>query len=175
MQGQDPFFILRPTEVRIGHRNVQGSLAGWMDRLRAQGLEEVLGRLSFASMPLGSIRPFLGSLYAWVSAAPLYANLKIPASARLTIMNLLKVFCDSSLFMQRIWTPTEHQRLAYLGDAHASTDAIGIGGYEADKELPESKWFCYELTPSNARWAYQHGTETYRSIAALKLTLHYCV
>lgn len=127
MQGQGLFFIFRPTEVRVGKHNAQGSLAGWMDRLRAQERKEVLGRLSFASLPLDSIRPFLGSLYAWESAAPLYANLKIPASARLILMNLLKVFCDPSLFMQRIWTPTEHQRLAYLGDAHASTDAIGIG------------------------------------------------
>ena len=47
-----------------------------MEQLLALGMTEVLGRLSFASMPLDFIRSFLGSLYAWVSAAPPYAILK---------------------------------------------------------------------------------------------------
>jgi hypothetical protein len=56
----------------------------------------------------------------------------------------------------------------FRGDAHASSDSIGIGGWQCDKEPSEAAWFSVELNRFNASWAYSAG-ESFRRIASLEL------
>ena len=53
--------------------------------VKVRRLREGLGRLGFVSGPLEHIRPFLAPMYAWVAAAQLDTNLKIPLMVRLVL------------------------------------------------------------------------------------------
>ena len=151
-------------------------LAKWLDgkleadRVRAKELTEVLGRFGFAAIALDFIKPFLGPIYAWTSAAPEYANLKLPVMLRLIFLFLRRVFRDPALF-----TITAHEyeddrsEIAFLGDAHASPSSVGVGGHQAGMPSQEAHWFATELTPSNAPWAFGFGDETFRATASLEL------
>ena len=139
------------------------------DRVRPKELVEVLGRFSFATAAVDFIKPFLGPLYAWSSAAPEHANLRLPIMLRLIFRFLIRVFRDPSLYMIEVYQPAATPVMAYLGDAHASMDSVGIGGYQADKPQMEAAWFSLDLDSKSAPWAFQHGEETFRAIAALEL------
>ena len=56
----------------------------------------------------------------------------------------------------------------FRGDAHASADSIGIGGWQCDRGPMDAAWFSVELDRFNASWAYAAG-ESFRRIASLEL------
>ena len=139
------------------------------DRVRPKELSEVLGRLGFSSIAVDFIKPFLVPLYAWSAAVPQFANLQVPALLRLIFGFLSKVFRDPSLFMIEAWEAEAKPTIGFYGDAHASLQSVGVGGYVAGVPLESAEWFATELTPREASWAFSFGEETFRAIAALEL------
>ncbi|CAE7581099.1 unnamed protein product [Symbiodinium natans] len=69
----------------------------WIQRVRADGfvkiadLEAVIGRLSFGFTVLPLLRPFLGPLYAWVSAVRHCHTLRLPKAVAMILAFIEKV------------------------------------------------------------------------------------
>ena len=123
-------------------------LADWTDDVLQKGqvlvrrMSEVLGRFSHAFAALDWHRPFLGPLHAWTAAAPPGACLGLPVLVRLTL-GYLRDRLRAGSFMTAAVAPVSNPDIAYLADAHASDEGVGIGGWERveGRPLQECRWF----------------------------------
>ena len=72
-------------------------------------------------------------------------------------------------FMTAAVPPVSNPDIAYLADAHASDEGVGIGGWERveGRPLKECRWFSLQLTKRTAPWAFAAG-EPFRTIASLE-------
>jgi hypothetical protein len=152
----------------------QAWVVRWLTEQLAQGpllvktVQEALGRLGFAAGPLDQLRPFLGPIYAWVSAVHPRAFVHPPLLVWLSMKFLLAAAKISRTISCR------HQ-VRSLGelfrlDAKAEGDDVVVGGWRTGA-VPDTKtaeWFAITLTRKNAGWAYAKG-EAFRTIASLEL------
>ena len=160
-------------EIGITEKRVQWCVR-WIEdkiregRVRLGELREGLGRLQFVAGPLEHLRPFLGPLYAWASAAPRYAKPMLPVMIRLILDFLAQELRSSGMTACA-------DDLADLGevfrlDAKAEGEAVAIGGWRCRgaNRTKEASWFAISLNRRNAPWAFQKG-EAFRTIASLEL------
>jgi hypothetical protein len=130
---------------------------------------EVLGRLGFGSAVCENTRPFLGPIYAWVTALPKGAFLQIPAVIQLILGFLLQVYSDGPIRVS-CGTWQEPQEELFRADAKAEGDDVAIGGWLCAGGLApaDAPWFAMKITRKFAPWAFKHG-EPFRAIASLEL------
>jgi hypothetical protein len=149
-------------------------LSKWLHRaveareVRVADLRSVLGRLSFACSTLSNFRPFLGPLFAWVSAMGKYERMKLPKLAILVMKFLSRALSGSSR-AQQIGNCQGMVQEVFRTDARAEGAEIWIGGWALDHhDRSQCRWFAERLDHQNARWAFTAG-ESYRAIASLEL------
>jgi hypothetical protein len=153
-------------------------LTSWLEkrlkenRVLLRELREALGRMIFIYGALAWDKPFLAPLFIFLSHGPPGSCLELPLFVR-TVMQWL---------LQRIRArrsypcgTIRHKKGSVLRvDAKAEGQTIGIGGWmpHADSsgniDKSKSKWFSFELTETQAPWAYSKG-EPYKTISALEL------
>ena len=160
-------------EIGVTEKRVQWAIRWIGDKVREGTvrlgeLREGLGRLQFVAGPLEHLRPFLGPLYAWVSAGPRYARPRLPVMIRLILE-----FFAKELEVGGMTTCAEGE--VDLGevfrlDAKASNDAVAIGGWrcKGSTRTKDASWFAISLNQRNAPWAFSKG-ESFRTIASLEL------
>ena len=141
---------LREGEVRLGE------------------LREGLGRLQFVAGPLEYLRPFLGPLYAWASAAPRYAQPRLPVMIRLIMEFIAEELTCSG--MAACADGDADLGEVFRLDAKAEGESVAIGGWRCRgaKRTVDATWFAISLNRRNAPWAFQKG-EAFRTIASLEL------
>ena len=157
---------------------ISSSRANWLvkwineklttDKIQGKETSEVLGRFNFAAAAIDVTKPFLGPTYMWAASVPEFAILKVPVLIKIILCFLGKIYSDPDLYMIEAREPTISTEAAFRGDAHASADSIGIGGWQSDVEVGKAQWFSVELNRANASWAYSAG-ESFRKIASLEL------
>ena len=160
-------------EMGVTEKRIQWAVR-WIDDKVREGsvrlgeLREGLGRLQFVAGPLDHLRPFLGPLYAWVSAGPRYARPPLPVMIRLILEFLSKELrgCGMAACANAEIDLGEVFRL----DAKAEGDTVAIGGWRCKDvaNTKEASWFAISLNRRNAPWAFQKG-EAFRTIASLEL------
>ena len=82
-------------DIGVTEKRAQWAIRWVQDKVlegavRLGELREGLGRLQLVAGPLDNLGPFLGPLYAWVSAGPRYAKPKLPVMIRLILDFLAK-------------------------------------------------------------------------------------
>ena len=104
------------------------------DRIADKGTSEVLGRFSFAAAAVDITKSFLGPIYIWAASVPVLAVMRVP----ILIISILKffknVYCDPNMFMTEAREAIISNEAAFKGDAYASADSIGIGGWQGSVE-----------------------------------------
>ena len=160
-------------ELGVTEKRVQWAVRWIGDKVREGAvrlgeLREGLGRLQFVAGPLDHLRPFLGPLYAWVSAGPRYSRPPLPVMIRLILEFFAKELsgCGMAACAQAEIDLGEMFRL----DAKAEGDTVAIGGWRCKgvANTKEASWFAISLNRRNAPWAFQKG-EAFRTIASLEL------
>jgi len=139
--------------------------------VRVYEMEEVLGRLGFSANALWHIRPWLGPLYAWVSATPSGCYLALPVLIQLILATILKEMNQGPAMASLLDTEDDNQRI-FRADAMASEVRVGIGGWEEEQGRPaqQSPWFAEEVTEEDAPWLFREGIgQAFRKIAALEM------
>ena len=131
-------------------------------------MREGLGRIQFVAGPLEHLRPFLGPLYAWASAAPRHARPRIPPTIALIMRLMIRELQAGGMAScsERGQDLGEVFRL----DAKAEGDSVAIGGWLSKGSgcTKKAPWFSVSLNRRNAPWAFMKG-ETFRVIASLEL------
>ena len=139
--------------------------------VKTNEMEEVLGRLGFAANALWHIRPWLGPLYAWVSATPSGCFLALPVTMKLILIMIQKEM-SRGVATAALQEVDQGSQAIFRADAMASETRVGIGGYEEIEGRPaqNSPWFSEEITQAQAPWLFVHGKDqTFRKIAALEM------
>ena len=72
------------------------------------------------------------------------------------------------MHMTDVVDPTSDCIIAFRGDARASGDTVGLGGWQCSVPEADAKWFAIELDRHSAPRAYSAG-ESFRRIASLEL------
>ena len=147
----------------------------WIQRVRADGfvkiadLEAVIGRLSFGFTVLPLLRPFLGPLYAWVSAVRHCHTLRLPKAVAMILAFIEKVLLQGFRTITVPRAKSVPQEL-FRTDAKAEGSEMWLGGWAcSDASTPWGcRWFAEKVQHTDAPWFYQAG-QSYRSIAALEL------
>jgi hypothetical protein len=126
------------------------------------------GRLSFAAGPLVHLRPFLGPIHAYVSAAHPQHYGRLPLIVRLVFI-LLSAAAKLNRFVECRPLRQDLGELFRL-DAKAEGDLVVVGGWETglSPDPAKARWFSLQLTRKNAGWAFSKG-EAFRTIASLEL------
>jgi hypothetical protein len=151
-------------------------LINWAERTaqaraaETRELKGALGRFSFSATLLRFLLPFLGPIYAYVSALEEGSTWPLPPA----IIIILRWIAEKLRERQMVGLVLTKPVLAaqtFYADAKAEDGVVVVGGYEAFVGLPLShcRWFSYHLTPSCAPWAFSKVGEAYRVIAALEL------
>ena len=137
-------------------------------RVRLGEMREGLGRLQFVAGPLEHIRPFLGPIYGWVSAAPRYTRPQMPLMIRL----ILEFVAHELLLGNVVDCKAADSDMgeAFRLDAKAEGENVVIGGWRSSGSVrtKDAVWFAVSLNRRNAPWAFQKG-EAFRTIASLEL------
>ena len=133
-------------------------------KVQPKALSEVLGRFNFGAAAVDVTKPFLGPVYTWVACVPAFAVLKVPVLIQLILQFLVKIYSDSSLFMVDARAPAISPIVAFRGDAHATGDEVGIGGWQSTCDTHDAAWFSIKLNRFSAPWLYAAG-EPYRKFA----------
>jgi hypothetical protein len=160
-------------ELGVTEKRTQWAIRWVQDKVREGSvrlgeLREGLGRLQFVAGPLDHLRPFLGPLYAWVSAGPRYAKPKLPVMIRLILEFFAKELAVSGMSSCRR-SDVDLGEVFRL-DAKAEGETVAIGGWRCrgTSKTKEADWFAVSLNRRNAPWAFQKG-EAFRTIASLEL------
>lgn len=138
---------------------------------RGADMEEVLGRLRFASNALVHIRPWLAPMYAWIASTPPLAYLPLPVLIKLIFRMLIEALSTGSA-TRAIRIAAESSGATFYADAMASKERIGIGGYDwrRGRPLSQSPWYAEEIQPEEAPWVFEGGQDQgFRRIATLEL------
>jgi hypothetical protein len=132
-------------------------------------LQEVLGRLSFASRVIEDVRPFLGPLYAWASSMSHMGVRSVPAMIKLILEYIAESLGEQSTVACVVKAVNEGE--LFRTDAKAEGRLVVLGGWDSSgKADPKhAKWFSLTLDEKTSAWAYEKGGEPSRVIAALEL------
>jgi len=124
--------------------------------------------MGFACEVLEYERPFLGPVYAWVSAVPPSSYLEVPAMLRLILEWIARRLRSRHMLPAGIRRTSGGE--IFRADAKATEGSCSVGGwYCAEGRTPgDAPWFALELTPANAGWAFAQKSPQ-RQIAALEL------
>jgi hypothetical protein len=149
-------------------------LVNWGERIlsdkmvQIQDMAEGLGRLGFATGSLEWGRPFLAPMYAWVSAAPMTAILRVPPLVLLTLSWLI-----GQLKTGRRTTPCFGEEVdlgeLFRSDSKGEEDYVVLGGWETrGQRSPDTKtarWLSVRITADEAPWLFikGHGSRTVAS------------
>ena len=138
-------------------------LINWIERalqdriMSLRRMSETLGRLGFASSMVEYIKPFLGPIYAWVSAAPLSAALPIPLPVRLVLSWIARQLRAGYRYQapaDRDDGPVE----LFRTDAKGEEGKVVLGGWRCDQGGPgTADWFSLEVSPIQAPWLFRNG------------------
>ena len=162
-------------EYRIGITTARADwLSDWMSRVLTHGIVAMedmasfLGRMAFTTTAVEVIRPFLGPMYAWVTAVPASAVLPLPKAIRLLFAFLVRQL-RAGLHTQSVGTDEQGPEL-FRTDAKAEGEEVWVAGWCcADSSDPRAcRWFSERLDRRNSAWLFEAG-EPYRSIATLEL------
>ena len=136
--------------------------------IRPKELRDVLGRITFAALAIDIVKPFLGPVYARKEAVSEVVSLPIPAMLKIIFRFVIKVFRDARLYMTDVKVGSSCTHPLFRGDAHASDDGVGVGGWRCDEQASDAAWFAFELDRTSAPWIF-HAGESFRTIASLEL------
>jgi hypothetical protein len=131
-------------------------------------MAEVLGRWTFASRVLTSLRPFLGPMYAWQARLKAGKQRIIPAMILLILEFLTQQLQESSTVPSREVRSEGGE--AFRADARADEDSAEVGAWECKggAKPPNARWFTLKMDRKNHPWVFYKG-EPKRVIAALEL------
>ncbi len=129
-----------------------------------------VGRLNFAAQALLFYRPFLGILYAWVSAT---ARTGLQRATLPWAVALVLQWLGERLSKERLMTaprpPKGLVRDWFRADAKATDTQAFIGGWQFHPDGPmAAQWFAMEITKEDFPWIYSKGSPK-KCIAALEL------
>ncbi len=150
----------------------------WLRRLQRDGVARMgdfragLGRLAFACGALEYERPFLAPLYSFASLHKRDGTRPLP----LYVLVVLEFLAER--IAARRHYPSAIRRCNYHSaprvDAKAEGSTIGLGGWlptagaNGEIQTSASPWFAFELSQSDAPWAYARNGQPFRAIASLE-------
>jgi hypothetical protein len=130
-------------------------------------VEMFLGRLAYATGALEYGRPFLGPLYAWVSAVPSGTFMTVPTAVRVLMTWFLERLAEGAgVTCARKPGPGF---LLFKADAKGEPNRCVLGGYKvaADGGIA-GPWFSLETSGDEAPWLFKDG-EASRRIATSEM------
>ncbi len=155
-----------------------GWCVSWLRRLQRDGVAQMgdfragLGRLAFACGALEYERPFLAPLYSFASLHKRDGTRPLP----LYVLVVLEFLAER--IAARRHYPSAVRRCSYHSaprvDAKAEGATIGLGGWlptagaDGKVQTSASPWFAFELSQSDAPWAYARNGQPFRAIASLE-------
>jgi hypothetical protein len=151
-------------------------LVGWLQGMLheefvlVQNVADGLGRLSFSTLAVPEVKPFLGPFFAWCSATPAGAYVELPIMLRI-IAKFLIAQIQANRFLHECHVEEEGgPEECFRADAKAEGDDVGVGGWECRGDTPPSqaRWFAVKVTRTNCPWVFARG-EPFRVIASLEL------
>ena len=93
-----------------------------------QDVADGLGRLSFSTLAVPEVKPFLGPFFAWCSATPSGAYVELPIMLRV-IAKFLIAQIQASRFLHECHVEEEGgPEECFRADAKAEGDDVGVGG-----------------------------------------------
>ena len=160
--------------VGLGHSRAEW-LVKWIDGFlshtaaKPADLEDMLGRLMWASQVYDTLRPLLQPLYRWFHCAAPRALLPIPTVVRL-VLNLWR---NRLADPQARWVEC-HEWIAAPGvwrtDASATGDEAVVAGWlDTGGETQSACWFAERISPALAPWAFEAAGDSKRRIASLEM------
>ena len=130
-------------------------------------VEMFLGRLAYATGALEYGRPFLGPLYAWVTAVPAGTFMKVPVAIRVLMTWFLERLAEGAGV-----TCTRKVGAGFLlfkADAKGEPGLCVLGGYKVAKDGGiAGPWFSLKISESDAPWLFKDG-EASRRIATSEM------
>jgi len=154
-------------------------LVQWLRRALEQGtvlvstLVAVLGRLGFAAGVLEWDRPFLGPLYAWTSAVPASAFVRLPVLVRLILEYLAQRLAEGLRVIDSALSSRQLGQL-FMTDAKAEDNLVVLGGWETTPGhgTTHARWFSVRVAPGDLPGLYgrakpQHEIATWELLASL--------
>ena len=117
-------------ELGVTEKRTQWAIRWIEDKIRERcvrlgEMREGLGRLQFVAGPLEHLRPFLGPIYGWVSAAPRYAKPRMPVMIRLILEFIAKELTMGNMVQCAIAELDLGE--VFRPDAKAEGDTVAIG------------------------------------------------
>ena len=100
------------------------------DFVLVQKVADGLGRLSFSTLAVPEVKPFLGPFFAWCSAIPSGAYVELPTMLRI-IAKFFIAQIQANRFLHECHVEEDGRpEECFRADAKADGDDVGVGGWE---------------------------------------------
>ena len=127
-----------------------------LKRVWMRSFIEGLGRMGFSAQVLAWLKPFLAPLYAWSSATPPGAVLRLPALIEVTLQFIVDELAAGS-HVTSCEKPVFNDAELFRTDAKCEGNRVVLGGWEVKPgmEPSRSRWFILELSPAETPYLFK--------------------